>query len=229
MRKWTIAILLTVLGFLLVAITAGLFLRSAKLSQALPTSCSGAAVIVLNEKIDSGTAVEPVMLNTTTVHHELMLGDLIGEEFAEFVVGLPLDRSLRRGDLLRWSDFNPRAILESASTPEKVAPRKVHAVFTKGQILPSAPLRSYNAASRRDQKYSDCLVFLSGPAVLLERVECVEYTLHETFPEPHRKVCRPEADANFSVSFSAWGTFDIPVRVTMQDGAQMEWVHGLHF
>jgi hypothetical protein len=229
MRKWTLAILLVVLGVLLGAIAAGWFLRQSEPPPAPGSACSGAAVIVLNRKADSGTAVEPDMLSTTTVRHELMLGDLIGEELAEFIVGLPLKSSLRGGDLLRWSDFAPGYLLEEISKPEKVAPRKVHAVFTRGQIPPSAPIRSYNAASRRDQKYFDCLVFLSGPAVLLERIECVEYTLHETFPHPHKKVCRPEADPNFSVSFSAWGTFDIPVRVTMHDGAQIEWVHGLHF
>lgn len=229
MRKWTIVILLIVLGFLLGAIAAGFFLRPAGSQPTLPTSCGGVAVIVLNEKVNSGAAVEPGMLSTTTVHHELMLGDLIGDELAPFIVGLLLKNSLRRGDLLRWSDFDTQAILEAAATPDKVAPRNVHAVFTKGQILPSAPIRSYNAASPKDEKYFDCMVFLSGPAVLLERIECVEYTLHKSFPEPHKKVCRPEADPNFSVSFSAWGTFDIPVRVTMQDGAQMEWVHGLHF
>jgi hypothetical protein len=229
MRKWTLAILLVVLGLLLGAVAAGWFLRQSGPPPATGSPCSGAAVIVLNRKADSGTAVEPDMLSTTTVRHELMLGDLIAEELAPFVAGLPLKNSLRRGDLLRWSDFESQAILEEIGKPDKAAPRKVHAVFTRGQILPSAPIRSYNAASRRDQKYFDCLVFLSGPAVLLERIQCAEYTLHETFPHPHKKICRPEADPNFSVSFSAWGTFDIPVRVTMQDGAQIEWVHGLHF
>lgn len=227
MRK--VAILLLVLGLLLGALAAGLLLRPAEPPPALTTSCSGAAVIVLNEKTNSGAVLEPDMLSTTTVHHELMLGDLIGEELAPFIAGIPLKNSLRGGDLLRWSDFDAQAILEAAAKPDKVAPRNVHAVFTKGQILPSAPIRSYNAASPRDEKYFDCLVFLSGPAVVLERIECVEYTLHETFTNPRRKICRPEADPNFSLAFYAWGTFDIPVKITMKDGAQMEWVHGLHF
>jgi hypothetical protein len=184
---------------------------------------------VVNWKIESGATVEPDMLSVTTVRHELMLGDLIGEEVAEFIIGLPLKNSLRRGDLLRWSDFSAQDVLESAATPDKVAPRKVHVVFTKGQIPPSTPVRSYNAALRRDKDFFDCMVFVSGPAPVLDRIECVEYTLHETFPNPLRKVCRPFADPNFSLSFYAWGTFDIPVKVTMQDGAEMEWVHGLHF
>lgn len=227
MRK--VVILMTVLGFLLGALAIGFFLRPAEPPQKLPQSCSGVAVIVLNEKVESGAAVEPGMLGTTTVRHELMLGDLISEELAPFIVDLPLRNSLRRGDLLRWSDFDTQAILEAAGTPDKVAPRETYAVFTKGQILPSAPIRSYNAASRKDEKYFDCMVFLSGPAALLDRIDCVEYTLHESFPEPHKKTCRPEADPNFSVSFSAWGTFDIRVGVTLDDGARMEWVHGLHF
>jgi hypothetical protein len=220
---------MTVLGLLAGALLAVLFLRSATSPQVFHRSCGGAAVIVVNQKIGSGTVIEPDMISTTTVRHELMLGDLIGEEVAEFIAGLPLKNSLRRGDLLRWSDFDAQAILESAATPDKVAPRKTYAVFTKGQILPSTPIRSYNAASRRDEKYFDCMVFLSGPAAVLDQVDCVEYTLHETFDDPHRKVCRPEADPNFSLSFSAWGTFDIPVKVTMKGGAQMEWLHGLHF
>jgi hypothetical protein len=226
MRK--IAILLLILGLLLGVLAAGLLLRPAKPALPSAPSCGGVAVIVVNQKIDSGTAIDPDMISTTTVRHELMLGDLIGEEVAEFIAGIPLKNSLRRGDLLRWSDFDAQAILESATTPDKIAPREVHAVFTRGQALPSTPLRSYNVASRRDEKYYDCLVFISGPAVILDKVECVEYTLHETFDDPNRKVCRPEADPNFSLSFSAWGTFDIPVNVIMKYG-EMKWVHGLHF
>jgi len=227
MRK--ITVLMTVLGLLVGALAAGLLMRPARPRKVFTRSRGGAAVIVVNRKVDSGAVLEPDMLSVTTVRHELMLGDLIGEEVAEFIAGLPLKNSLRRGDLLRWSDFDAQAILESAATPDKVAPRKTYAVFTKGQILPSTPIRSYNAASRRDEKYYDCMVFLSGPAVVLDRIECVEYTLHETFDDPRRKVCRPDADPNFSLSFAAWGTFDIPVKVTMKSGAEMEWVHGLHF
>jgi hypothetical protein len=227
MRK--IAVLMTVLGLLAGALLAGLLLRPAKQTLLPSPSCSEAAVILVNQKVDSGAVLAADMLSVTTVRHELMLGDLIGEDVAEFIAGLPLKNSLRRGDLLRWSDFDSQAILEAAATPDKVAPRKTYAVFTKGQILPSTPIRSYNAASRRDEKYFDCMVFLSGPAAVLDQVECVEYTLHETFDNPRRKVCRPEADPNFSLSFSAWGTFDIPVKVTMKGGAQMEWLHGLHF
>jgi hypothetical protein len=223
-----ITVLMTVLGLLAGALLAGLFLRPARPAFPPAPSYGGVAVVVMNQKIDSGTVIEPDMIGTTTVRHELMLGDLIAEEVAEFIAGLPLKNSLRRGDLLRWSDFDAQAILESAATPDKIAPRKVHAVFTRGQVLPSTPLRSYNAAARRDEKYHDCLVFISGPAVVLDRVECVEYTLHETFDDPHRKVCRPQADPNFSLPFSAWGTFDIPVKVIMKTG-EMEWVHGLHF
>lgn len=226
MRK--ITVLMTMLGLLAGALLAGMLLRPAKPTLRSTPSCSGAAVIVANRKIDSGSVIEPDMIGTTTVRHELMLGDLIGEEVAEFIAGIPLKNRLRRGDLLRWSDFDAQAILESAATPDKIAPRKVHAVFTRGQALPSTPLRSYNVAARRDEKYFDCLVFISGPAVVLEKIECVEYTLHETFDDPHRKVCRPEADPNFSLSFSAWGTFDIPVKVITKYG-EMEWVHGLHF
>ena len=220
---------MTVLGFLLGALATGLFLFPTEPPRALHPSCDGITVIVLNGKIDAGNAVEPEMLSTISVPHALMLGDLIEVEVAPFIAGLPLVSSLRRGDLLRWSDFNAQEILQAAATPDKVAPRDVHAVFTKGQILPSTPIRSHNAAARKDEKYFDCMVFLSGPAALLDRIDCVEYTLHETFPEPHKKTCRPEADPNFSVTFSAWGTFDIPVAVTMQDGAKMEWVHRLHF
>jgi hypothetical protein len=219
---------MTVLGLLAGALLAGLLLRPAGPAFPSAPSCGGAAVMVVNQNIESGAVIEPDALGVTTVRHELMLGDLIGEEVAEFIVGLPLERSLRRGDLLRWSDFDAQAILESATTPGKIAPRKVHAVFTRGQALPSTPLRSYNVASRRDEKYHDCLVFISGPAVVLDKVQCVEYTLHETFDDPHRKVCRPEADPNFSLPFSAWGTFDIPVKIIMKFG-EMKWVHGLHF
>lgn len=229
MRKWTIAILLTVLGFLLGAIAAGFFLRPADSQRGPPPSCVGVGVIVANERIASKTAVQSEMLSSVSVPVMLMTGDLIGEDYAPFIAGLPLGSDLRRGDLFRWSDFTPEAILKAVAKPDKADPRKVHDVFTGDHQLPAVPIRSYNAAFRKDEKYFDCLVFLSGPLVLLERIDCVEYTLHKTFPEPHKKICRPEADPNFSLPFSAWGTFDIPVRVTMKDGTQLEWEHGLGF
>ena len=229
MRKWTIAILLIVLGFLLGAIAAGFFLRPVESQQTPPASCDGVGVIVANKKIASGATAKKELLRAVSVPAALMIGDLIGEDYLPFITGLPLGNDLRRGDLLRWSDFAPEAILKAVAKPDQADPRKVHDVFTGDHQLPAVPIRSYNAAFRRDERYFDCLLFLSGPMVLLERIECVEYTLHKTFNKPHRKLCRPEADPNFSLPFSAWGTFDIPVRVTMQDNTKMEWVHGLHF
>ena len=128
-----IAVLMTVLGLLAGALLAGLLLRPAK--PPLPTgpSCGGAAVVVANQKIESGTVLEPGMISTTTVRHELMLGDLIGEEVAEFIAGIPLKNSLRRGDLLRWSDFDARAILESASTPERASSKLLTRAATAGK------------------------------------------------------------------------------------------------
>jgi len=229
MRKWTLATLMLILGFLLGVLAAGLFFRPSGSGHTLQSRGDKVKAVIVNDAIASGAVVGPDVLSSFPVPVELMMGGLIAKEHAAFVFGLKSSESLKRGDLLRWSDFSTDDILAAVSPSDKVDPGAVHGVFSGDQPAPGLPIRSYNAARRRDERYFDCFLFLSGPAVLLKRIECVEYMLHPSFDEPKKKICRQEADPVFSLRFSAWGTFDIPVRVTMQDGQTLEWVHGLHF
>jgi len=60
-------------------------------------------------------------------------------------------------------------------------------------------------------------VFVDADAETLQRIECVEYTLHSTFPDPVRRVCN-QAKTRFALSTNGWGTFTIKVRIEYRDG-----------
>jgi len=69
-------------------------------------------------------------------------------------------------------------------------------------------------------------VFVEADPETLSLIECVEYTLHQTFPEPVRKVC---AGGNFALRSNGWGTFEIKIRVLFRDGTVRRLAHMLEF
>jgi transcription initiation factor IIF auxiliary subunit len=73
-------------------------------------------------------------------------------------------------------------------------------------------------------------VFIRAEKDVLDEIQCVEYTLHSTFANPVREVCvrGPDTQA-FALSESAWGTFQIPVRVFLKDGQVQELKHSVQF
>ena len=72
--------------------------------------------------------------------------------------------------------------------------------------------------------------FVHGPREVLDKIECVEYTLHPTFKDPVQKICAT-ADAKypFGITVSGWGTFDLEAKVQFKDGTSKELVHYLNF
>ncbi len=70
-------------------------------------------------------------------------------------------------------------------------------------------------------------VRLKGEKTVLDKVQCVEYTLHRSFPNPVRTVCSREN--NFELQAKGWGTFRIPVRVLFKDGTVLTLIHDLKF
>jgi transcription initiation factor IIF auxiliary subunit len=59
-------------------------------------------------------------------------------------------------------------------------------------------------------------VMAQAPRATLDRIDCVEYTLHPTFPNPVRTVCRTQSP-NFALESDGWGTFQIAIRVIYKD------------
>ncbi|MBI4773794.1 MAG: PEGA domain-containing protein [Deltaproteobacteria bacterium] len=87
-----------------------------------------------------------------------------------------------------------------------------------------------NVSQRVGEKAWNWTVFIQGEDRDLAVVQCVEYTLHPTFPNPVRKVCdRGQGPHAFPLSTSGWGTFEIKIRVQLVDGRSMQLTHRLKF
>jgi YEATS family len=82
---------------------------------------------------------------------------------------------------------------------------------------------------RRDRwKWS---VFLMGRDETLRQVQCVEYLLHPTFPDPRRSVCSRGAlpGKGFVLNAEGWGTFTIGVKIVYRNGQIQYLRHELRF
>jgi hypothetical protein len=235
-RVLLIAGLGVLLGVLLGLLGAGLWLQPAAPDRGgvAPLAAGNKAeVLVVNRPLAAGSPLPERVLRTVALPSALMLGDCVAAEQARFAVDLPLARSLRQGDLLRWSDLDPAALRAALADPGRAETRSVYEVFLGEKRPLPLPLGSYNTAHREDRHYMGCLVFLAGPAVVLERIDCVAYRYPPSFPEAfrrsQRRVCAGQAGPNFSSRFSATGTFGLPVRVRFKDGTELEWIHPVHF
>jgi transcription initiation factor IIF auxiliary subunit len=90
------------------------------------------------------------------------------------------------------------------------------------------PIKTDNDAIRLKSGSWSWTVFLRGPENVLGRIQCVEYTLHPTFPNPVREVCvRGTGSRAFQLSAKGWGTFQIPIRIFLKDGQVAELTHDL--
>jgi transcription initiation factor IIF auxiliary subunit len=73
-------------------------------------------------------------------------------------------------------------------------------------------------------------VFLKASPQVLQNIECVEYTLHPTFPRPFQRVCTiGDENYPFALSATGWGTFQIQIRVFMKDGQKKDLTYNLRF
>lgn len=68
-------------------------------------------------------------------------------------------------------------------------------------------------------------VWIDGPTAELDRIKCVEYTLHPTFHDPVRTVTTRRN--NFKLSTGGWGVFPIHVRIVNKDGTERRLRHQL--
>jgi hypothetical protein len=120
-------------------------------------------------------------------------------------------------------DVQASAVRPTVETDRTIRPREV--------ASPPAPVISANNVAEPvgDDKWN-WTVFLKVKPEDLDKVECVEYTLHPTFPDPVRRVCEVgDPKKPFGLSASGWGTFDIGIRVLMKDGNVQELTHTLKF
>jgi transcription initiation factor IIF auxiliary subunit len=70
-------------------------------------------------------------------------------------------------------------------------------------------------------------VYIDGTPTELDRIRCVEYTLHRTFPNPVRVVCSPQN--RFQLVALGWGTFTVKIKLLLKDGSMRQMSHQLKF
>ena len=102
--------------------------------------------------------------------------------------------------------------------------------FEAPQVERPLPISADNTARQIRTGYWTWTVFIKAPEEVLSQVQCVQYTLHPTFADPVREVCeRGSTSQAFPLTATGWGTFLIPVRVTLKNGRSQELSHQLRF
>lgn len=76
-----------------------------------------------------------------------------------------------------------------------------------------------------DKNYWKWSVELEAEAEVLDRIAFVIYTLHETFPNPIRRISSRED--NFRLETAGWGEFMIYAKVLFKDKSQERLTHWL--
>ena len=93
------------------------------------------------------------------------------------------------------------------------------------QAISSANTSRYSGNDRWDWT-----VFIKASPKIINDIKCVQYTLHPTFPDPMRTVCRAgETQYPFALSSNGWGTFEIPIKITFKNGQTRFLKHNLQF
>ncbi len=112
--------------------------------------------------------------------------------------------------------------------------RKLAILLSMAVVLGAAPSPSLAALTvKNTSTYAgagrwDWTIFVEADFDTLRQIECVEYILHPTFPEPVRKVCN-QPETKFAHSANGWGTFTVKVNILFKNGHKLELEHPLVF
>ena len=60
-------------------------------------------------------------------------------------------------------------------------------------------------------------IFIEARPEVLDKVSCVEYRLHPSFPDPLQQVCAQGSKEAFALNGNGWGEFNVKVRVSFTD------------
>lgn len=105
---------------------------------------------------------------------------------------------------------------------------KHNLVFAAPPVQDPLAISAANVATKVDQGWWNWTIFIQGPNHVLDQIQCVEYTLHPTFPNPVREVTDRGAGTHaFPLTTSSWGTFPIHIRVFLKDGQIQELTHNI--
>jgi transcription initiation factor IIF auxiliary subunit len=100
-------------------------------------------------------------------------------------------------------------------------------VFTQARAATSVELTAENWSNQIEPGWWEWGIRIKGQPAALDRIRCVEYTLHRSFPNPVRAVCTRQN--NFELKTNGWGTFTIPIKVLFKDNTTLELSHELSF
>jgi hypothetical protein len=92
-------------------------------------------------------------------------------------------------------------------------------------------VRVDNTSKIIDDKTWEWTVFLTGDIDTINDIQCVTYTLHETFENRYPKVCDKGVSSvvYFPLTARGWGTFKIKIDVLFSDGSKSILYHDLKF
>jgi len=96
----------------------------------------------------------------------------------------------------------------------------------------SAPaITTGNTALQVNRNQWNWWTYILGDNDALSAIQCVEYVLHPTFPDPVKTVCDRGAQAGmgFVLAASGWGTFTINITVRLKNGETKYLKHDLQF
>ncbi|MCP4409236.1 MAG: hypothetical protein GY807_16075 [Gammaproteobacteria bacterium] len=98
---------------------------------------------------------------------------------------------------------------------------------SKNGVNSRSKLKTKNTSTLVGDGRWDWTVFIDADKETLKRIQCVEYTLHKTFPNPVRKRCNMQD--RFALNTNGWGTFRIKVKALFKDGTEKLLFHDLVF
>ena len=87
--------------------------------------------------------------------------------------------------------------------------------FTSEQVSQAPQVRFDDTLSYGTRGYT-WRVFVGETPPVLDRIQCVEYTLDPSFPNPVRRTCK--RGEKFAISVTAWDGFRILIKIQWQNG-----------
>jgi transcription initiation factor IIF auxiliary subunit len=102
--------------------------------------------------------------------------------------------------------------------------------FISAQAMAQATLEIQNVAESIGNNEWKWTAFVTGLPAQIEKIRCVRYTLHPTFPEPIQDVCNTSDPKHpFALTMTGWGTFNLRARISFKDGSSSDLSHFLEF
>jgi transcription initiation factor IIF auxiliary subunit len=97
-------------------------------------------------------------------------------------------------------------------------------------VAQAASLDIQNVAEQIGKERWKWTAFVSGSPDEIEKIDCVEYTLHPTFPNPVETICKTDDPKHpFALVATGWGVFNLRARIKFKDGSSLELTHFLKF